>query len=77
MASDNSKALDQLPEAELLTLYQERFPGWALPPVLSPSSKVEPSPLRSQLLLSLSAGVPVAEWEQQYGQGAPEPRPDY
>ena len=67
MASDNMKQLDSLPETELLTLYQERFPGWALPPVLSPQSEVKPSPLRSKLLLSLASNQPVAEWEQLYG----------
>jgi hypothetical protein len=70
MASDNSKPLDQLPETELLTLYQERFPGWAVPPIISPSSEVKPSPLRTRLVLALASGQPVVEWEQRYGSGA-------
>lgn len=67
MASEQSKQLDSLPETELLTLYQERFPGWAVPPVLSPQGEVKPSPLRQKLVLALASNQPVPEWEQLYG----------
>lgn len=71
MTSDNANPLDLLPEADLLTLYQERFPGWAVPPIISPSSEVRPSPLRTRLVRALAWGQPVVEWEQMYGNPPP------
>ena len=76
MTSDNANPLDLLPETELLTLYQERFPGWAVPPIISPSSEVRPSPWRTRLVLALASGQPVVEWEQQYDSRA-NPAPEY
>jgi hypothetical protein len=77
MASDNTNSLDLLPETDLLELYQERFPGWAVPPIISPSSEVKPSPLRTRLVLALASNQRVLQWQQQYGNLGARDSPDY
>jgi len=67
MASEQSKALNSLTLEELLTLYGQRFPEWAVPPVLNPSQEnPESNPLKARLVLSLATNQPVVEWQQQY-----------
>lgn len=75
MASTNSQALDGLSNDKLLTLYQERWPAWAVPPVLS--AEQLPDQERERLLLSLAAGEPVLEWQRRWGNVGRADSPTY